>query len=95
MNKIYISENTIVAAIDESDTKITGYNLFTEELVVLNKKSCFKITTSIIKLLGNDKVKVLLAKNLSTNQEEAAKILNVVPRTYQRQLKAHCTHEHS
>lgn len=80
---IYLTDNHIIQG-ELVDRILTGTDLLTDELVVLNtfEHPCIKLPKSIISLIGNEKARYLIAKDVySKNHFKLHSLLGIGERT--------------
>lgn len=87
MKKLYITKDDLLIAQEISSHYIYGFSIFTEDLTQVKISEAKEVNDPIIKLLGDEKARLIIAKSLSENITETAKILHTSNRTVYRMLK--------
>lgn len=78
---IIIADDNIIKVIKDDDKYYYGYNILTEEFKKVFKNHSVKINKTLIRLLGDESIRVKLALSLTNNNAKAAKMLNLSGRT--------------
>lgn len=83
----------IIKVVRMTDDYMYGINMIDNNFCRIPYDNSIEVNseTPLIKsLLGDWRIKTLLAKNLTGNYFEAATVLNITERTFARKMNTHC-----
>ena len=86
MNILLTNEYIINVTEIVNDT-VFGYDMVSEDFVRVDVKECFPFSKSIIKLLGSERLRFLIASQCAEHEDQIADILGVSERTVFRMQK--------
>lgn len=78
--------STIIKHQKTTSSNVIGFDIFTQQVVVVSIKDCYQVPDVVVSILGNNESRYILAKAVSKKDtnEDISKILNCSSRTVHR-----------
>lgn len=83
---LYYDNDVVIKAQSIEKDFVYGYDIITEEFCKRKLADLLPITKPIINLIGDEKLRLLIALNCSKTRKELTSLLNCTDRTTQRLL---------